>query len=999
MPLSPDDILQRRLSDPYYGLAEKLISASLSEQKKMSLAGATVEKKRKLDPAAQAADEAQAAEEAQFSLADAYKHIGRKDSNINLFDIAESDWLQTREHWSDIISGHEAAPGIDRNKQIREYADAEAGVSEEDRARLVGDPQEKVTNSLAEGNYWDAAGHAFKAFPGTAADSFGIVPELAVGALATSATGVGAAPLFARRLKKGADAVSRVVDAVQEAKKKKKIFDKGMDLVKKGAKALPKAAGQVSIATADITQRQRNDFFLKHGKYPTTGEYAQMYTLNMLTMIPQPAIIKNLFVPELAKKLVKTPMKALGDEIQVLGKNLVKGSNFGSIVNRLIEGTKKIAIAGGAEAAQEYFQTWAENLNVGMGPEQRKNFMASLTELVADEDNQFQALVGAYLGGGAGAGVRASITVPAVAAGTAVDTVKGTIKHTGKYLDNKAHKAALSVMSEEDRAILASDHKSRSKVARDKIAELDTTIEIVNNAESLKGLKDNPNTAKLAKELQIDKELTDEDLRDPKEFKSFKNMLERAYKARKTAIEAKVVADTATAIGSKLGTNVKDKSVETAKDAIRTLGKDPDKVLATIKKYGTPTAAIKALKELDSSLAYGVIELAGQKTKEETKLAVTAAKELTLEEMDTVSTIIGDFDQKTATRIRRLAKNKAKALGVSGLKSNTILDQKSLSKVIKDLKFKGSVSERNAAAAATELNRAIGSVISDVGTLTDIEDALAAYKNSAVFTAQTKGSGVMSPESMASLESKLHRKGQKLRKPKTRKLTRVMKDIADKGLIPSLEKTSAVKRMSDALESDTAKKMIEKLKKLQPDLPDLQTDEGIDALEKKIEAGLTKAKRVVVGPETEPTAKTVDEATQDKKVVADPETETDGKTVDEDNENTKISKAITDYMSVVEESVATLNKSNIEMTATMLASSVDTTYNTLKDAGITTRAEWNTVLEAHPGIRDNNALLKALDKKFPDPVAFDESTDNEPTRAADSIKAYNEIETKPECKL
>jgi len=951
MPLSPDEILQRRLSDPYYGIAEEALGISLSEQKKANLASASVEKRRKLDPAAQASDEA------QQSLADAYSHMNA-GGGTGLLDIAQSALFQSREHLFDMVPGSPEMPeGVDRNKQIQELGDFQAGVTPETRERLVGAPQQKVVESLAAGNYGDAALQSLAAAPGTLADSAGVLPELALGALATYVTGGAAAPVLARRVQKGAQAVGKITDAVSQVQEKNKLFSRAAKAIETGVKAAPKAAGQVSIATADITQRQINDFKQEHGVDPTRAEATQMYALNMLTMLPQPSIIKNLLIPKFTKEI--------GKEIRTIGKNLVGGSNFGSIVSRIFDGTKKVAAAGGAEAAQEYFQTWAENLNVGMGPEQRKNFAASLKDIVQSEDAQMQALVGAFLGGGAGAGARGAITVPAVAAGTAVDVVKGTAKTAANIAKNQANKASLKVLSEEDREILKSEHESRKVVAAAKISDIDTNIEIVKNATDLAGLKGNEGTAELANALQVKKELTDEDLKDPGTLQSFKKELERTYKADKLTIQTEVEASNIAAIAAQAGKNVKDKSVQAAKDAVAALDVDVDQIVEKTKQYGSAT--VNAVKGIESSVGLGVIELAGRKTKQGSATALKAAQDLSLTDLNAVSAVVGQIDPKMGKKLRRMAKKKAAALKRSGLKRTDLIAEGDLPQVVTDINTSGNIKEQDAGAGATALNRVIASNISDVDTLNTIEGALKAYKDSDVFKNQTAGSGVMSPQSMAALEAKLARKGNKLRKPGKRRVLKFMAKIKRKGIIPVLNETGAAKQLAEAYNSDTAKGIIQKMKDVTPDLIDFNDPEAVAALEKKIEAGLTDTvktvKKTVVGPET------AQEATA---VTVTPELAAKLRAVEETTKD--------------------------PVAAKVLVGKVDNIYNALKKNGIESRDQWNDVLKDFPGLQNDNTFFTKLDHKFPNPMAFEENTDTLATTEADVKEAYNKMNP-PECKI
>jgi hypothetical protein len=191
MPLTPDEILQRRLTDPYFGQAEKLALPSLAQQKGISLAAASVEKKRRLDPAQSLADEAIAEEKEGSYLS-------------SLLEIGEASFHREIEHLFDFTSGREPVPGEDRSAQVQAFADAEADVSPQEREELVSGPQQKVFESLARGGtgYLEAIPEAIKAIPGTVMDSVGVLFEIGAGALLTTFAGGAGVPLLARRGKK-----------------------------------------------------------------------------------------------------------------------------------------------------------------------------------------------------------------------------------------------------------------------------------------------------------------------------------------------------------------------------------------------------------------------------------------------------------------------------------------------------------------------------------------------------------------------------------------------------------------------------------------------------------------------------------------------------------------------------------------------------------------------------------------------------------------------------
>lgn len=735
MPLTADEILQRRLTDPYFRIAEEVAAPSLAMQKSASLAAATVEKKRRLDPAQAAADEA--------ALSDA-----------NLGDIFEAGLLEARENLFDAISGYEAPEGVDRNEQIRQYAEAEAGLKPGDRQRLVGDKQDAVADSLAygsialdEGRYLDAAGNYVKAAgqsvvaaPGTIAESGAGLVELAAGAAATALGGGAGIPLLARRGQKVFEGGNKLFKAVGKAK---------------GVIAnAPRAAAQVSVLATDQTQRQINDFTKEHGVAPTRDQAAGMFATTMMSYMLDPTIIKNLFVPKFKKQI--------SSEIRTIGKNLGTGSNLKNIAGRLVDGGLKVLAAGGAEAGQEYIQTWVEQLNVGMGPEQRKEFMGSLRELLSDPENQKQAQLASFLGFGAGAGIRAGIAAPQAVAGTAVDTAKGTAKVTvkaagavtkkvGEKVQNVANKAANKVLSEEERAIIKGDHASKTVAERAVLEKFKSSAETVANADTLEEIKD-PEIQKALSAARQGLGFTDQDMEDKANVRKVKDTVVRAYKAQATVINTKLAGSLGAEVAKQSAANVKDAAVEEAVKAVEAVSPGVKAVVATVKK--TSEKAAEEVKKLRSSTAYGIIELSASAGKEELKTIGEAAKSLSMDDLKRTANIVGEMGETQVSRqLENLIRQKEKALKRAGVKTSDVINTDTLSPIIKDVADVKNIAPENVAPVSVAINETVAGKIDDIETLEQVEAAVKALEATAEFKNQTQGA--MSRDGVVAVKRKL----------------------------------------------------------------------------------------------------------------------------------------------------------------------------------------------------------------------------------------------------
>ena len=742
MALTPEERLQRRLTDPYYSLAESLAKPSLSDQKKMSLAAASVEKERKLDPAAAIADE-------QLNL-DAL--VEGRATGPGLLDIAESSLYQGGMQLSDFVTGSR----LRSNEEIQAAADAAAGVTPEARRELVEEPQQRVIESLAQGDYLGAIPEAIKAGPGTLAESAVFIPELAAGALLTN---VGGKAIVKRRGKKALEGAGKLFDRVKKTRGQKML------------EGVPKAAGQVSIATADLTQRQINDYRELHGVDPTREEAATMFALNMATMMIEPTIIKKLFIPDFKGQV--------GKEIKQLGANIVGGSNLRSIASRVTDGALKVTAAAGAEAGQEYFQTWAESLNVQMGPEQRQNFFQSALEIIGDKDNQLQALAASYLGGGAGGTARAAITAPAVAAGTAVDTTKGTAKVAAKTAKAAARtaakpvraladKAALEVLSEEELEVLKAEYETNKQVKDESIRNFESAVDVVKSAKSIQEIRDSdPEIAKVAAAAQQSANLTDEDLQSDRKFEGLKADIIRAYRGNIGLLKTELQAERFAAVGKKGAQNIATKSVRTAKAAMDAVAPAVDQVIEEVQQYGKK--AVEAVKEVRSSTALGMIEIAANAGKEDVKQIVEAAKSLSMDDLQRTASVISEIRPELANQLNRVIQDKKRALERTGLRSKIITTAENLNPIIKDVAKVGKVAADKAAPVRQAINQAMASTIEDLDAVAQIETAINAVKET------------MSTESLAVMQRKLKRVKDRLSaEPTTKeKVTKAVKDTAE----------------------------------------------------------------------------------------------------------------------------------------------------------------------------------------------------------------------------
>ena len=728
MALTPAEKLQRRASDPYYGLAERQSVPSLAMQKSASLAAAKVEKDRALDPAAALADEAIAMD------------------NSNLIDVAQSSVYQTVENMKDFFTG-----GQRTNEEIKAQADIDAGVSDRLNQELAGE-QQAVVESLAgmlhsadQGNYLDAigqgltaAGQSAVAAPGVLAQSANVVPEIAAGALTAN---VGGRAIFARRAKKAKEGTKKFFERVDEARDNlaKNADTLNIDnIAVRAIEGVPKAAVQMSMVNLNLTQRQNNDFRAEHGRDMNREEFATSYALNLATTLPTPSILKNLFLPDFKKQLKK--------EVGTLTKNIKSGSNFKQIMRRVGDGTKKITLAAGAEAGQEYFQTWAESINVQLGPKERENFWKSMLEVFGNEDNQLQALAGAFLGGGAGGTARLAITAPAVAGGATLDTAKGTAKVAAKTAIGTTKLAAkgvkrvvdagaYKVLSQSERDVILSEHASRKEIVDNRVSELQTSINTVKSATTIDELRENAEIRKVVDAAIGDQDPSDFDTR--RKVEGLKADIISAYRGDIGLLKTELSLRTGTNFARKAAQNVGTATKSATVATMEAVDPGVKAVVDSVEKYGPK--AVQAVKELRSSTARGMIEIAFNAGKAETKSILEAAKSLDLDDLQRTMATISEFNPQLAQQLKTVSEKKKRALKGAGSIINKVVNVDNLSKAITKAAELTNITADKVASISSSVNTALASTIEDIESLEKIEAVVDLIEKTDEFKKGIKG--------------------------------------------------------------------------------------------------------------------------------------------------------------------------------------------------------------------------------------------------------------------
>jgi hypothetical protein len=927
------------------------------------------------------ADIAAKSEEKKVATGLAGSDLGRFDENY--WDVAQSSVYQAGSHLYDIVSDTNRT-----NQEILELSDAKAGLSAQGRERMVTAPQQLVADELGQGNYLQAAMNLPGAAFGTIADSAGSIAEIG-GAAAALSLGAVAAPVVAgavglaslgNKLMKGVKVVDKAADAVESAG----VASKLAKVSKEAIKAAPKAAAQVSVATADMTQRQVNTYRENFGEDPSTERVVGMFAGNLSTMIFQPGIVKGLFVPAF-KKQIK-------GEIKDIAKNLVKGSNMLQLGKRVASGMSKMGAAGLAEGTQEYMQSWVEVLNTKVGPEDTGKFIEAVSREIGDKDNQLQALLGGYLGTAAGAGIRSVTTVPAVAVGGAVDLTKATAKGTVKVASKVAVKGAsmasdaaarksYDVLSEEDRIVLRETDTRDKAVADQKVANLQTRIDIIEEAKSVEDLMADPVLAKKVKDLAGDNTTTEE-LATPKMLAKIKAKLSAEAKGEQATIKASAYGTVKARLLAKVGSNVANSVSAKAKKLLKDV--PVDQIIESVKDMSKKSVA--AVKGIRSSTARGVVDLGMREGMKSSNTIVAAAKDMEIGDLKKVVTVLTEHNPELGAKLSKTLDDKVKALKNLGQLNNNDINESTVDVMLKEVAVSSSVTDDQANSVFKTLSETINGRITDIPALEIVEAAVAKYKESKSFKSGANKA------SMAVLDRRLSYRSDKLRNPLVQqvktKSTELISKITDKGVLPYIKDTVAASKVADLLETNPtiqefktkAKELIAKLPNLEG-MPDITTPEGMAEFDASIEKAYNASTEAVTTA-----AKAV------KDVVA-------GKGDGTSSKRTSLKSTLKSMDGIASSLDADSREATISTTV------APRIVAQLKEAGLTTLSEVQDFLSDYPAISKSASISALVNKSFPseNENVFNEEPDVDKQPISEMVKAkavelYNKINP-TECKI
>lgn len=695
------------------------IGFALKDRKQQLISQKVVEKTARLDPESLV----------QSDLLSSYNaSLARGPESSSLLDFAQSSGYRALGNLGDAgksISNSIVQTNFDNSEQSgfsnQQTADAAAGLAPEARDQYNQDV-EGVYQNIANKDWLSAVQGSLALGPRVLADSASTIPEMIAGT-ALTATGLGSGAgltLLGNRGRKVAQGIKAVGAGIDKAKANSKAFSMMANSLK--------SASNTSIMTADMVQQQVNEYKAENnGESPSGERVAAMIAGNVAANMLEFGVVKNLFLP---KGISNPSLKKFKKEASNLLDYAEEGTAE-SLIKTVTSGIPKVLAAGGAEAAQEYVQTWVEILGVKMKPEEAGGLMASAYKEITDKDNIDQSILGAMLGGSAGGTAKAALGAPRVAAKTVVDVTKGATKAVGRVVQDAGSKAAVGALSEKGLEELKVEYGVQKDAAKAAVDKLTSKIDSISKAASITDLKNDPEISSTIEKYKAEENLSDEQLAEPKNFKNLQNELVRTHKADRLKIAVGFKASNLASMAKKAASVNTDRVKAAAKyasDAIKE--SDSETVIGTVKDLSS--AAVKTVKDIKSSTALGIIEMSANATSEQSKAALKAAKNLELSDLVRVASVVKESNPQLAKGLSSIAGQMERAKTRAGQYTKDTLTNATMPDVIGTIVNVGKVSKDQASAVLANISNASKLKIKDSGAIETLQKALDVYKKSDV---------------------------------------------------------------------------------------------------------------------------------------------------------------------------------------------------------------------------------------------------------------------------
>jgi len=618
-------------------------SASLLDYKIQKLQQTSAAKQDKLKSSQQLDSEAQQETESlrRQQIREKYRGNGSTDGGYvqGLLDLSEGSLFRSRDNLTNFVTG-KSDPNVAKNAEIESGINPEfAQQFKQDKSDIIGTIADgRIANKdgftlKGLGKYASAFGQTLQIAPELVADSTNSLVEGAVGVGATALGGAGLG-FLARRANKifrSAESIQESVDAAvlaRESGRTLSVYQKGLAATKKGVGATVKVASQTSLMSASILQQMKEDYILKNdGKTPDKVWWAVNTPIAIALNAVQLGIFKKFFTPSAAglvkdTKAVKEYVKEMTSMFDNIPKSYSK-----QVASRILSQSKNVLAASGAEAAQEYLQTWQEILASKMDLDSIDSAVSSFRKEIGVGSNQDKAIFGAMAGAAAGGLTKAVVSTPGLVAGTTVDVVAGTVQKGAQYAKTQAIKSSFKLYSPEERADAAKTY-AINKAEQQKFADL-TNVQIA-NLESAKSFNEieNEETKNEILAFQQRFKLTDQDIQDPKQFKRVTDAVQSKYRGLITASKASVEGSNVARAVNTVSKNAFAKSTALVNQVLKSVNLDEAAAVVTELSKDLAEGTVDAVKNYNSSSVKGLILLGSDYTSQSSKIEVKKIKKL-----------------------------------------------------------------------------------------------------------------------------------------------------------------------------------------------------------------------------------------------------------------------------------------------------------------------------------------------------------------------------------
>lgn len=718
------------------------------------------------------------------NLADMGKSVSNAVFGSEFDDSADTGWSRP----------------ADAEQGVASAADQMAGITFDQRQN-ENEQLQGVMNDWVEGDYLGALGGALRSAPALAADSAASMVELGAGALLTPVAGAGGA-LLAKKAKNIYDTIGKIGDSYDAAKDAQRVA-RASTMLERGIANAARGSSQASILTADIVQQTKVEYEQETGEEMSPARLFGTTALTLATTAWQPEIVKRFYLPNVRTPAGRTAKEKFDNEVRRMVEYADRGMAR-SIANRIGAGAGKVFQAGGAEAVQEYAQTWAGILSVKMDPEEAGGLFQAAWEEFSDEDNQNEAEVAGLLGAAAGGTIRAATAAPSVATGSVADVgVKGA-----QAVGRRVQESARVNLSDEDQRIL-DDEITGVRAANTEVKnENSRKAAIVGESSSFDQIQDE------AVREDFTTAAKGRDLSDPRVYKLVSDRLTRAYGADSAKSEVATRVKSGYATGkAKTKQAIRDLPISEATK--ETVARKAREVVQGTKDMSA--SFVDDISNFKTSTTLGVAEAAVDFVADTAKTSSRQATKTLNEKLRKVGTAeaarsvankISESAPLTARELNRWADGQEASRKKTGLKTDRFVNYESLGDSIKQ-SSQPNAKVTSPLALAQDLREVAKGSIENMDTVRAVENALANYEATDYHKTGKEESGKLAPATIKNIRRKVEARKAELESKVSK--TDQAKEAAGKVASMVKEKTGPVLEKVKKMTAASAEYTVDKL--------------------------------------------------------------------------------------------------------------------------------------------------------------------------------------------